>query len=192
MKTSVIDVHDMRSVLSLPGVEKRIAEVPGVESVTFNHAAGSATARYDETRLQVADIKSDVRQRGYESAEHEDTPKPAKKTGGPSSAQNAPREAPVTAVPAGPVAADGTEKVDAKPTPPADTAPKEALPGAASGPPNGATPAATPAATDAATPEAVPADPPAGAQPDAQEPGLVEKATAWVRETLGGDDMDKP
>ncbi len=67
MKTSVIEVHDMLSVLSVQGVEKRIGEVPGVESVTVNYAAGSATVRYDETRLQIADIKSAVRQSGYES-----------------------------------------------------------------------------------------------------------------------------
>jgi Cu2+-exporting ATPase len=68
MKTSVIEVHDMLSVLSVDEVEKRIGEVPGVESVTVNYAAGSATVRYDETRLEIADIKSAVRQRGYESA----------------------------------------------------------------------------------------------------------------------------
>ena len=68
MKTSVIEVRDMLSVLSVVGVEKRIGEVPGVESVTVNFAAGSATVRYDETRLQVADIKSAVRQSMYESA----------------------------------------------------------------------------------------------------------------------------
>ncbi|MDZ4811427.1 MAG: heavy-metal-associated domain-containing protein, partial [Pseudomonadota bacterium] len=61
MKTSVIAVHDMLSVLSVPGVEKRIAQVPGVHSVTVNFAAGSATVRYDETRLSVADIKPAVR-----------------------------------------------------------------------------------------------------------------------------------
>ena len=49
MKTSVIDVHDMLSVLSVPGVEAQIGAVPGVESVTVNAAAGSATVRYDET-----------------------------------------------------------------------------------------------------------------------------------------------
>jgi Cu2+-exporting ATPase len=69
MKTSVIEVHDMLSVLSVDEVEKRIGEVPGVESVTVNFAAGNATARYDETRLVIADIKSAVRQRSYESAE---------------------------------------------------------------------------------------------------------------------------
>ena len=68
MKTSVIEVHDMLSVLSVDEVEKRIGAVPGVESATVNYAAGSATVRYDETRLEVADIKLAVRQRGYESA----------------------------------------------------------------------------------------------------------------------------
>jgi hypothetical protein len=42
--------------------------VPGVDSVTVNFAAGSATVRYDETRLAVADIKTGVRQHGYASA----------------------------------------------------------------------------------------------------------------------------
>ena len=68
MKTSVIEVHDMLPVLSVDEVEKRIGEVPGVESVTVDFAAGSATVRYDETRLDVGDIKAAVRQREYESA----------------------------------------------------------------------------------------------------------------------------
>ena len=58
----------MLSVLSVDEVEKRIGEVPGVESVTVSYAAHSATVRYGETRLEIADIKSAVRQRGYESA----------------------------------------------------------------------------------------------------------------------------
>ena len=69
MKTSVIVVHDMLSVLSVVGVEKRIGAVPGVESVTVNFAAGSATVRYDETRLQAADIKAAVHQSASESVE---------------------------------------------------------------------------------------------------------------------------
>jgi Cu2+-exporting ATPase len=68
MKTSVIEVHDMLAVLSVDGVEKRIGEVTGVESVTVNYAGKNATVRYDETRLNIADIKSAVRQHGYESA----------------------------------------------------------------------------------------------------------------------------
>ena len=67
MKTSVMEVHNMLSVLSVEEVEKRIGKVSGVESVTVNFAAGSATVRYDETRLDVADIKSAVHQGAYES-----------------------------------------------------------------------------------------------------------------------------
>ncbi len=68
MKTSVIEVQDMLSVWNVDEAEARIGEVPGVESVTINYAAGSATVRYDETRLEVGDIKSAVRQSEYESA----------------------------------------------------------------------------------------------------------------------------
>ena len=68
MKTTVIEVHDMLQVWSVDDAEARIGQVPGVESSTVNFAAGTATVRYDETRLEIADIKSAVRQRGYESA----------------------------------------------------------------------------------------------------------------------------
>ena len=67
MKTSNIEVQDMLSVFSVEEVEDRIGKVPGVESVTVNYAAKSATVRYDETQLEVGDIKSGVRQSGYES-----------------------------------------------------------------------------------------------------------------------------
>ena len=77
MKTNAIEVHDMLSVLSVDEVEKRIGEVPGVESVTVNFAAGNATVRYDETRLEATDIKSAVRQRGHEGHEGHAAPKAA-------------------------------------------------------------------------------------------------------------------
>ena len=96
MKTSVIEVHDMLSVLSVLGVEKRIGEVPGVESVTVNYAAGSATVRYDETRLDIADIRSAVRQSGYEVA---DAPAAASK-GDSHEGHTAPSEPPATPAPA--------------------------------------------------------------------------------------------
>nr|MDP2192005.1 cation transporter [Rhodoferax sp.] len=85
MKTSVIQVHDMLSVLSVDEVEERIGGVPGVDSATVNYAAGNATVRYDETRLEVADIKVIVHQRGPQPAgesppvdgnEHEPARKP--------------------------------------------------------------------------------------------------------------------
>ncbi|MEO8225314.1 MAG: cation transporter [Gammaproteobacteria bacterium] len=69
MKTSDIEVHDMLSVFSVDEVEKRIGEVPGVQSATVNFAAGKATVRYDETQLEATDIKSAVRQRGHDTTE---------------------------------------------------------------------------------------------------------------------------
>ena len=68
MKTSVIEVHDLLSVLTVDEVEERIGGVPGVDSATVNYAAGNATVRYDETRLEVADIKVMLHQRGHQPA----------------------------------------------------------------------------------------------------------------------------
>jgi len=109
MKTSVIEVHDLLSVLSVDEVERRVGEVPGVESVTVNYAAGSATVRYDETRLEVADIKSTVRQRGYESAApapasagdgHEGHAAPGSPPGAPTPVASKPSPAAPAAAPA--------------------------------------------------------------------------------------------
>jgi copper chaperone CopZ len=138
MKTSVIEVHDMLSVLSVDEVEKRIGAVPGVESVTVNYAAGSATARYDETRLEVADIKSAVRQRGYESAApaasagdgHEGHTAPGAPPATPAAA--APKTSPVApATPGGAFAGTAQQdKVAPSPTP----KPSPAAPAAAPAP----------------------------------------------------------
>ena len=108
MKTSVIEVHDMLSVFSVDEVEKRIGEVPGVESVTVNFAAGNATARYDETRLEIADIKSAVRQRGCDAPDSAPaaTPAPAP---APEMTSAPPETAPPTAAtaPSDPAAHEG-------------------------------------------------------------------------------------
>ncbi len=45
MKTSVIEVHDMLSVLTVDEVEKWIGKVPGVASAPVNYAAKNATMR---------------------------------------------------------------------------------------------------------------------------------------------------
>lgn len=140
MKTSVIEVHDMLSVLSVVGVEKRMSEVPGVESVTVNYAAGNATIRYDETRLEIADIKAAARQNQYESepdtasagddqaahvsrpaappaaaskarpAEPKPLPDPAPTSAGPNSAPNPAVAGPASAAPPG----DGKQDTTAK------------------------------------------------------------------------------
>ena len=129
MKTSVIEVRDMLLVLSVDGVEKRIGEVPGVESVTVNFAAKSATVRYDETRLEVADIKSDVRQRGHQPAtepppEHPGHDKPASVVAGEPAPQAPPKVPSSPEVPkADPVAApEASPGVSAEVPPPTSPA----------------------------------------------------------------------
>jgi len=132
MKTSVIEVHDMLSVLSVDEVENRIGKVPGVESVTVNHAAANATVRYDETRLEVGDIKSAVRQLGYEpdppktgaaGKGHEDHKAPGAPPSTPAAAPKpspgAPAAAPPPSVP--PAApASATPAPSPSPMPPGD------------------------------------------------------------------------
>ncbi|WP_293681721.1 heavy metal translocating P-type ATPase [uncultured Phenylobacterium sp.] len=126
MKTSVIQVRDMLSVLSVAGIEKRIGEVPGVESVTVNHAGGSATVRYDETRLNIADIRSDVRQRGFQA----DAATSADST--PTPAPDASRLAPPTVPP--PSADDGTGATVAEPLALSAADPQVVAAGQAAGP----------------------------------------------------------
>ncbi|MEO7953834.1 MAG: heavy-metal-associated domain-containing protein [Polaromonas sp.] len=124
MKTSSIEVHDMLSVFGVEEVEKRIGEVPGVKSVTVNFAAGSATVRYDETRLESADIKSAVRQRGYESTSPADASIGERHEG--HAARNAPPApaAPMNA-PIAPATADAEPQVKAAPSATSNTSPAE-------------------------------------------------------------------
>jgi Cu2+-exporting ATPase len=68
MKTSVIEVRDVLSVLSAQQVEKRMGEVPGVASVTVNDDTGKATVRYDEAKVDIAAIKAAVHRHGQPSA----------------------------------------------------------------------------------------------------------------------------
>ena len=177
MKTSVIDVRDLLSVLSVLGVEKRIGEVPGVESVTVNFAARNATVRYDETRLEVADIKSHVRQRGHEAAA-EPQPPHAGEHGSASEG-------------AGPASPHALPDVPATPVDVAPKPPPVAPEAAASAP--APLPLPTPLPTPTPTPMPMPMPMPMPTTPaadnkDASEPGAIGKLTAWVRETFAGDD----
>ena len=184
MRTSVIELHDLLSVLTVDEVEKRIGGVPGVDSATVNYAAGNATVRYDETRLEVADIKVMVHQRGPQPAgesltvdgnEHE----PARKPDAVPTPKVAPASAskPEAAMPRTSTVADAVRPVTVpagdgqqdKPAPVAQpSTPESAAPKAASaamaapivhagdGQQGKATPGAPPSATLAAPPKPSP------------------------------------
>jgi len=172
MKTSVIEVHDMLSVWSVDEVEKRIGEVPGVQSVTVNYAAGNATVRYDETRLEIADIKSAVRQHGYDSS----APAVASAGGGHED-HTAPGTPPATSAPAALKTAPGA-------SPTADAAPAGTAQQDKAAP--STTPKPSPAATDAApapvsaapksAPEAGATAPPAPAGDEQQDKTAPDKS----------------
>ena len=129
MKTSVIEVRDMLSALGVDEVEKRIGKVPGVESATVNYAAGSATVRYDETRLEATDIKAAVRQSGNQSAgesepKHESEQSPARKRAAVPTPEAAPASAstPVATVPKAPSVALAAVPAPGAPPPPSPPA----------------------------------------------------------------------
>jgi Cu2+-exporting ATPase len=60
MKTATVDVGGLLLPLSVRGVEKQLAKVPGVERADVSFAAGSATVLYDETRTDVAALEAAV------------------------------------------------------------------------------------------------------------------------------------
>ena len=111
MKTSVIEVHAELSVLSVEEIEHRFRAVPGVDSATVNFAAGNVTVRYDESRLDVADIKSAVRQRGLAHTTPTDLPYGEGTAGAHATAAATPAAAPTPApasAPSAPIAAADT------------------------------------------------------------------------------------
>ena len=192
MKTSVIEVHAMLSVLSVEEVEKRIGEVTGVESVTVNFAAKNATVRYDETRLDVADIKLGVRLRGHQHAE----------PGGASEGQGHAASGAVA-----PTATAAPKPADAGMPHPAPAAIQAAAP-AAHTPPEAAAvapslraespPAATPKPDTAAmpagmkmpdTPDAATSQPDATPKPaEPATPSLLQRLRLWLSPKAGPAD----
>lgn len=131
MKTSVIKVPDMLSVLTVDEVEGRFVEVPGVESATVNYAAGNVTVRFDETMLEVADITVFVHQRGQQSA-GETQPKGESRSASDHQPAVKPAPAALPSAPAAPKVDTAPAGLSASTTPAAE--------GQADGPPPGAPP----------------------------------------------------
>ena len=68
MKTSIVEVGGLLSVLSARGVEKQLSKLPGVKKVEVNYVAGSATVAYDDTLVDLKTIKARVHECGYHCA----------------------------------------------------------------------------------------------------------------------------
>lgn len=65
MKTTVVEVEGLLSVLSAGGVEKRLARLPGVSNVEVNFVAGNAAVTYDETVTGLEKMKAAIFECGY-------------------------------------------------------------------------------------------------------------------------------
>src|SRR5574342_752076 len=64
MKTTVINLEGVESVLSCAGVEKQLCKHPGIHKVETNFMTGTATVHYDES-VTLAEIKRCVAECGY-------------------------------------------------------------------------------------------------------------------------------
>ena len=183
MKTSVIEVRDPLSVLTVDEVEKRIEDVFNVESATVNYDAKNATVRYDETLLDVADIKVLIHQRGQqppnesqakddkeEKPEHKSEEKPVQSPETKSTTEVTPNTSSAAPKPTNTLGDKHPDKAgpNVRPTIAVATEPK-------------------PPANDSV---AAPAAPQADEHEDHKEPGALGKLTAWVRDTFAGDDKD--
>jgi len=68
MRTAIVDIGGLVSVLSARGVEKQLAKLAGVKKADVNYVAGSATVLFDETQTDLAAIKARVHECGYHCA----------------------------------------------------------------------------------------------------------------------------
>ncbi|MEW6584162.1 MAG: heavy metal translocating P-type ATPase [Nitrospirota bacterium] len=65
MKSAIVEVGGLLSVLSASGVEKSLARLPGVKKVEVNFVAGNAALTYDETVTDLKKIKAEIHKCGY-------------------------------------------------------------------------------------------------------------------------------
>ena len=180
MKTSVIEMRDMLAVLMVDEVEQRLREIAGVESATVNYAAGNATVRYDETLLEVADIKVLVHQRGKHSLDDENDKKDEKaESDTPPSSVVGEKPIPVPHEPA---------------SPPADSAgggtSEQTAPIASPSAPV-ASDTKAPADASAGTPVSAPSTSAGDEHEGHEEPGTMDKIGTWIKDTLTGENKSK-
>ena len=65
MKTVVVSIDGMMSVCDGLGVEKRLLAHAGIENVEANFLNGTATVKYDESKVTLVDIKKMISEWSY-------------------------------------------------------------------------------------------------------------------------------
>ena len=65
MKTAVVEVGGLLSVLSAEGVRKQLQKLSGVHHAEVNYVAQSATVHYDEQQVTLDDLRKRIEECGY-------------------------------------------------------------------------------------------------------------------------------
>src|SRR5215208_2702354 len=65
MKTVVISIDGMMSICDGLGVEKRLLNYPGIHDIEANFLTGTATVKYDESKLTLEEIKKLISECSY-------------------------------------------------------------------------------------------------------------------------------
>ena len=65
MKTAVIEVAGLVSVLSASGVKRKLEQLPGVHHADVNYVAQSATVHYDDAKVTIEELRKQVLECGY-------------------------------------------------------------------------------------------------------------------------------
>ncbi|MHA2428774.1 MAG: heavy-metal-associated domain-containing protein, partial [Candidatus Hermodarchaeia archaeon] len=64
MKETILEICNMKDPLCAGGVEKQIANLPGVHHVSSNPVNGTTNVHHDESVISIADLKSEVDRMG--------------------------------------------------------------------------------------------------------------------------------
>jgi Cu2+-exporting ATPase len=65
MKTVVLSIEGMMSICDGLGVEKRLLNYPGIHDIEANFLTGTATVKYDESKLTLEEIKKLISECSY-------------------------------------------------------------------------------------------------------------------------------
>jgi copper chaperone CopZ len=67
-KTATFEVRNLLSPLTARGIEKQLAQLPGISVVSMNPAGASATVSFDPTRVSPEQIQAAIEDCGFHCA----------------------------------------------------------------------------------------------------------------------------
>ena len=65
MRTVVVSIDGIMSICDGLGIEKRLLNHPGIQGIEANFLTGTATVKYDESKVTLEEIKKLISECGY-------------------------------------------------------------------------------------------------------------------------------